>query len=808
MIKTQLLIAFRQLLKNRTSSLINLVGLALGLAAFVLILGYVAFEWSYNSMYEKGDRVFRMVAAETGTENYYTGLPPGYGPFIESQFPFVEHSSRVLLGVGDGVLGVQDEFGEKFFREVFTAYVDPSFFSMMSISATEGDLSITGPNTAVISTSIAEKYYGSTDAVGKRFSLSNQFGTQDYLVSGIMPDPPVNSDIPTNVYLSIETLATDEGRDGNGWADPNGFDNGFAGILVEFSDPAMAGTFHEKVNDWIAENRPGENVTITLQAIKDMHMGTSLNDPLPTYGNRKLTTFLFIVAMLILAIAWFNYINLSTAQSLQRAKEVGIRKVVGATREQLVLHYLLETLLLTFLASILAAIIIPFVQPAFDKLIDGQTNYGVFFGSAFFWIGLLTILAGTIFAGAYVAFGLSAYMPTEILQGRFISSNKGIWVRKSLVVSQFVISIALITCTLILSQQLNLLNDRDMGLATDQRVAIEGPDVTSEKFVQQRQWFRDQLETLPFVKKYSASGNLPGKGYNFSAVGFSRQDGQEEDAENSYSMFFIDENFVDTYEIPMIDGRTFTTQEVIKNWGAEKMILNESALRQMGYDEPSQALGEMIKWGEFGRWEIIGVVQDYHHNSLKYEISPMIFLPGRNSGYFTLEMGMDNFSDNMSKLEELYVEAFPGNPFQYEFLDETFARQYESEQRLGKLFTNASLLAIFISALGLFGLVSFIARQRTKEIGIRKILGASVKNIVTLFSQDFLKLVAIAIIIASPIAWFVASNWLENFAYRVDIEWWVFLLAGMIAILIAAGTVGLQSMKAAMANPVDSLRNE
>ncbi|MEM7512449.1 MAG: ABC transporter permease [Bacteroidota bacterium] len=808
MIKTQLLIAFRQLLKNRTSALINIVGLALGLAAFVLILGFVAFEWSYNQMYEKGDRVYRLVAAETGTEDFYTGLPPGYGPFIEAQFPFVDHAARVLLGVGDGVFGVQDEFGEKFFREIYTAYVDPSFFSMMSIEAVQGDLNLSGPNTAIISKSIAEKYYGSTDVVGQRFSLSNQFGTQDYQVKGVISEPPSNSDIQTNIYLSLETLATDEGRDGNDWADPDGFDNGFAGILVEFSDPSMADAFHEKVNEWIVENRPGENVTITLQAIEDIHMGTSLNDPLPTFGNRKLATFLFIVAMLILAIAWFNYINLSTAQSLQRAKEVGIRKVVGATRNQLVLNYLLETLVLTVLASVIAIIIIPLVQPAFNQLIDGQTDYGVFFSSSFFWIGILTILAGTLFAGAYVAFGLSAYMPTEILQGRFISSTKGVWVRKGLVISQFVISISLITCTLILSQQLRLLNSRDMGLATDQRVAIKGPDVTSEKFAQQRQWFRDQLETIPFVKKYSASGNLPGKGYNFSAVGFAREDGQKDDEDKSYSMFFIDENFVDTYEINLLNGRTFTTQEVIKNWGSEKLLLNESALKQMGFNDPSEAIGELVKWGEFGRWEIVGVVQDYHHYSLKYQINPMIFLPGRNSGYFTLEMGMDNFSDNISQLEELYTEAFPGNPFQYEFLDETFARQYESEQRLGKLFTNASLLAIFISALGLFGLVSFIARQRTKEIGIRKILGASVQNIVTLFSQDFLKLVAIAIIIASPIAWYIANNWLENFAYRVDIEWWVFLLAGFIAVIIAAGTVGVQSMKAAMADPVDSLRNE
>ncbi|MEM8900691.1 MAG: FtsX-like permease family protein, partial [Bacteroidota bacterium] len=290
--------------------------------------------------------------------------------------------------------------------------------------------------------------------------------------------------------------------------------------------------------------------------------------------------------------------------------------------------------------------------------------------------------------------------------------------------------------------------------------------------------------------------------------GLSRKGGTSEDLEKSYSVLFIDENYIDTYEIPIKAGSTFTTQDAQKNWDADKIILNESARKQLGFSSPEEAVGENLSWGEYGEWEVLAILEDYHHNSLKYEIKPMIFLPGRNSGYFTLEVETSEFQAKMEELEALYMKAFPGNPFQYEFLDETFARQYEAEQRLGSLFTKASLLAIFISALGLFGLVSFIARQRTKEIGIRKILGASVQNIVGLFSQDFLKLVGIAILIASPIAWYIANNWLKNFAYRVDIEWWVFLLAGLIAVIIAAGTVGVQSMKAAMANPVDSLRSE
>ncbi|MEM6766394.1 MAG: ABC transporter permease [Bacteroidota bacterium] len=808
MIKTQVLIAFRQLCKNRTSSFINIVGLALGLAAFFLILGYVAFEWSYNQMYEKGDRVFRLITTESGTEEYYATLPPGYAPFISSQFPFVEACSRTLTEIGDGVFVVKGVQGENIFRENKTVYTDPFFFSMFGIEPLEGNLDLSGPNTAVLTQSLAQKYFSTATAIGKSFSLSNQFGTQDYQVKGVVPDPPLNSDFQFNIYLSVETLATDKGRNGNDWADISSTDFAIAGILVELNDPAQEATFSAQVNKWISDNLQEEDEAVSLQAINKIHMGESLSDPLPTYGNRKLVTFLFVVAMLILSIAWFNYINLSTAQSLQRGKEVGIRKVVGATKNQLIVHYLLETLLLTTISAVLAVMIIPFIQPAFTLLIDTQLDYSIFFNSSFAWLGFMTILTGTLLAGAYVAFGLSSFMPTEVLQGRFLNSQKGIWVRKGLVITQFVISISLITCTLILTQQLHLLNSRDMGINTAQRLAIRGPNVLQENFSQHRQWFRDQMERLPYVNKYCSSGNLPGKGYNFYNSGLSRQGGTAEDMEKSYSVLFIDENYINTYEIPVKAGRTFTSLDAQKSWDADKIILNESAMKQLGFTSPEEAVGENLNWGDYGEWEVLAVLEDYHHNSLKYEIKPMIFLPGRNSGYFTLEVETSEFQTKIGELEEFYTQAFPGNPFQYEFLDETFARQYEAEQRLGSLFSKASLLAIFISALGLFGLVSFIARQRTKEIGIRKILGASVQNIVGLFSQDFLKLVGIAILIASPIAWFIANNWLKNFAYRVDIEWWVFLLAGLIAVIIAAGTVGVQSMKAAMANPVDSLRSE
>ncbi|MEM8897673.1 MAG: ABC transporter permease, partial [Bacteroidota bacterium] len=515
MIKTQLLIAFRQLLKNRTSSCINVLGLALGLAAFFLILGYVAFEWSYNQMYEKGDRVFRLITTESGSEDYYATLPPGYGPYITSQFPFVEACSRILTEIGDGVFVVKGAKGENIFRERNTVYTDPSFFSMFDIEALEGDLDLSRPNTAVLTQSLAKKYFNTAAAVGKSFSLSNQFGTQDYLIKGVVPDPPLNTDFKFNIYLSVETLATDKGRNGNDWADISSMKIAISGILVELNNPALEATFSEQVNKWITDNLQEEEVAVSLQAIHNIHMGESLSDPLPTFGNRKLVTFLFVVAMLILAIAWFNYINLSTAQSLQRGKEVGIRKVVGATKNQLIVHYLLETLLLTSISAVLAFIIIPFVQPSFNLLIDTQLDYSEFFYSPFAWLGLITILAGTLLAGAYVAFGLSSFMPTEILQGRFLNSQKGIWVRKGLVITQFVISISLITCTLILTQQLHLLNSRDMGINTAQRLAIRGPNVIQDNFSQHRQWFRDQLGSLPYVNKYCSSGNLPGRGYNF-----------------------------------------------------------------------------------------------------------------------------------------------------------------------------------------------------------------------------------------------------------------------------------------------------
>ena len=802
MFKIHLLLAIRHFWKHKTISLINLLGLSLGICAFVLILQYVAFEWSFNSAFDKADQIFRVV--ETSEEDGFF-LPPGYAPAVAGHFPGVDAYTRILPNVGNGV--IHPENSEGYFRVDQTAFVDSSFLSFFDRPLLEGVKGFTGPNQLLLAASKAQTFFGNTSAIGKTLQLDNQFGSIPYSVVGVYEDFPSNSDYFYDILFSIQTLASPENRNGNDWADPNGTDAGFGFIFVELQDAQQAPQIAESITQWVRENAEDEKLNIGLQALSGIHLGKNLRDPFPQYGNRTLVVFLLFIALLILGIAFVNYVNLSTAQGMERAKEVGIRKVSGAKRAQLAYQYLLETFLLTFFAAFIAFALIPVIQPAFNSLVGQPLSLGVLTNSGYLGLGAIVLTLGTFLAGYYVAVVLTGLAPIQSLKGTFKASAKGNWLQKTLVVAQFAISIALIAGTLILFLQLRYVNKRDLGVNIQQRIAITGPSVKTEDFGQKQQVFRDKLTQLPFVKSFCSSGGVPGKYYNFGASNITQPNHSPEDEEISYSMLFIDERYIETFELPQISGRNFTSEEALKGFDAGRFMLNETAARLLHFEQPEQAVGQTINWGE-SNWEVVGVLKDYNHSSLHIPVEPIVFIPSRNSGYFTINMNMEDFPFKKAQLSQLYAESFPGNPFEYEFLDETYAQLYDTEQRLGKLFTLASLLAIFISALGLLGLASFVARQKTKEIGIRKVLGASVSSIIQLLSQDFLKLVLFSFFIAAPLAWYVMDSWLKNFAYRIDIPWWVFTLAGLATAGLAFLTVSLQSMRVALANPVESLRTE
>lgn len=753
-------------------------------------------------MFEKDEQVFRVV--ETSIEDGFF-LPPGYAPLLRDQFPGVRQYTRILPFVGNGV--IHPAASDKYFREEQTAYVDSSFLSFFDRPLVDGIAGFTAPQQALLSTSQAQKYFGEQTAVGKTLKLDNQFGTTDYAVVGVFEDFPPNSDYSYTTLLSIQTLVSPENRNGNDWADPNGTDAGFGFIFVELQDAAQAPQVAESITEWVQQASEDEKLDIQLQALSEIHLGSSLSDPLPQYGNRTLVVFLLFIALLILGIAFVNYVNLSTAQGMERAKEVGIRKVSGARRDQLTYQYLLETLILTLIAAFVAFAFIPIIQPGFNYLVGQPLNVGILTKGSYIWLGGLILMVATLFAGYYVAIVLTGMAPIQSLKGTHQGSLKGTWLQKTLVITQFAISIALIAGTLILFLQLSYVNSRELGVQIDQRIAIKGPSVKTEDFGQRQQVFRDRLAQLPFVNTYCSSGGIPGKSYNFNANNITQPNPLPEDEEISYSMLFIDERYAETFEISILAGRSFSSEDAMKGYDSRRLMLNETAAKRLHFDDPTQAVGQTIKWGD-SSWEVIGVFKDYNHTSLHTPVDPIVFIPGRNSGYFTLNINTTDFPFKKAQLALLYGEVFPGNPFEYEFLDETYAKLYETEQKLGKLFTIASLLAVFISALGLLGLANFVAKQKTKEIGIRKVLGATVSSIIQLLSADFLKLVLLSFFLAAPVAWYVMENWLKNFAYRIDIPWWVFTLAGFGTALLAFITVSIQSLRVAYANPIESLRNE
>ncbi len=797
----------RSLARNKVFSAINIAGLAIGISVFLLIAEFVASEWGANRFHKNYDRLYRAASVTKENTNYY--LPPGYAAILTQKFPQIEAATRVTENMGNGVITYTTPAGElKTFREEKIFYADGNFLEVFSFPLVSGRPSIDAPNTLALTESISTKIFGSENPVGKTVTVSNQFGNTIYTINAVIKDISESSDIKGEVFLSLNTLASAANRDGNDWADPNTLESGFVFIYPLLKKGANADLLQKEVTDFIRSSNPDlKDVSFAIQPFKHLHLAPNFNYPFQTFGSLTLVTMLLAVAVLILFIAWINYINLSTVQALKRAKESGIRKVLGATRGQLARRFLSETFALTLLSVLLAILIVQILQPLFNGF-TGKNLSLLTLNQGWFWpAAILLILAGSLLSGGYVSFILSSFKPVETIRGKLDKQPRGISLRKGLVVFQFAISVVFIIATIVLYKQLAFMKTESLGMYIDQLLVIAGPTVSSEGQAEKNYTFKNQLKTLPFVQKVAASNNVPGRGYNFSTQDITRQNPQPGDEKKSYSMFISDEKFFDTYGISFIEGRTYSEEQALTGWSnAGKVIINQKAATQLGFAAGEPIVGKKIVWGK--EYEVIGVVKDYHHLSLHKAIDPIIYLPSVSFSYFTIKTDASNMPAKISQIKEMYKSIFPGNPYEYFFADESFDQQYKKEQDLGNLFITAALIAIFIACLGLFGLAAFSAQQRIKEIGIRKVLGASVTDIAGLLSKDFLLLVIVAIVIGSPIAWWGMHKWLQDFAYRTNIDWWVFAVAGLAAVFIALLTVGTQAIKAAISNPVKSLRTE
>ena len=798
------LLSLRQIWKNKSIAFINIGGLTLGILAYVFIMEYVGFEINYNKTFPKYQSIYRMIESGEESSSY---LPPGLGPLFADEFSNIQSFTRVIASVGDGVIKVLGQEEPKVFRIENSAYVDQTFLDYFNSNILIGQPNLSAPQTTILSRKLAKKLFDEQNPIGQTIQLNNNFGPTNFEVTGIMEDFPPNTDVKFDILLSIQALMTDEGRNGNDWADPNGIENSFTRVFFELKSPDDKADLVNDINAFVEKSIPEDKLTFDLQPVSEMHLGNDLYDPYPTYGSQLFVLFLFIVGNLILLIAWVNYINLYTAQALEKGKEVSIRKVIGASKAHLVWQAVAETVLLTGIAILLALGLVPILQSKFNLLINQPLDYKTFVNSIFIWPAVVGPIICAILAGLYVGFGLNKFQPVEKLKGHLSKSKKGLWIRKSLVVLQFTIAIVFIASTLILIRQLQFLYHQNIGIQLEQRIAIEGPNIMPKDFQKNVQAFREKLGQLSFVKQFSGSGLLPGKGYNLGDSGFTTEPPQPGQEEIQYFFLFIDEFYLETFGIDMLAGRNFLPEETVEQWKYKKVICNEKAIESLGINNLEEAIGTTVVWND-ENWEIVGVYENYNHQSLRSAIQPMVFLPSQNSGYYTVVMDMDNFQDKINQIASIYGQFFPDNPFNYEFMDEAFASLYESEQQLSRLFAGAAFLAIFISMLGLFGLITFVIKNKRKEIGIRKILGASIGNLIRILSFDFIQLIFIGFLLATPITYYLMNQWLQSFAYQTNLSWWIFAVAGLITIVIAMVTVGVQSFKISNRNPVEALRNE
>jgi putative ABC transport system permease protein len=796
MFKNYIKISFRNLWKHRGFSFINISGLAIGLAAGFLMLLYVGFELSYDHFHSKSNTIYRVVAnidMPTGTMEINKpaiAVPPN----LKKEFSEILDAVRVM-GVN---LDIRNETVK--LKENNAIAADSTFFKMFDFEILQGDKNtvLKEPYSIVLSETTAKKYFGNQSAIGQTLKIKDE-DIQDinFTVTGIMKDFPENSHIQGDLVISMTTYTQGIMTDFDqywGMYDPSAYL-----LLNPNVDPvALASKFPEfmerNIGDEMRQNK--SYVSLFLEPLKDVYLYSSRGSNIS--GNINSIYVFSIIAIFILLIASINFINLTTARSVERAKEVGVRKVIGAEKRQLTFQFIGESIIIALLAFIVSVVLIVIFLPLFNTLSGKIISPGIF--TNFSYIGILFIIAIAIgaLAGTYPAFVLSSFKPVQVLKGSFSTGTKGILLRKGLVVTQFTISITLIIGTIIIYNQMNYMRNQELGFDKEQIVVLETNTSPARKAL------KDNLDDLPGVISTSFGSSVPGTG-NSIAYSLIKNKNREDQVIN-IDAYFTDYNFISQFGLKVVAGRGFS-----RDFGTdstEAMVINEAAVKLLGYSSPEEALGiDFSQWGKSG--QVIGVVKDFHFKSLEQNIKPltMTIAPNRTD-LLSVKISTHNIEETLSSIEQKWETILPDDSFEFYFLDDAFNEQYQTHDRFGNLFISFTILAILISCLGLLGLVAYSTLQRKREIGVRKVLGASVVKIVKLLSKEFINLVGIAFIIASPLAWFIMNYWLEDFAYRIGVQWWMFAWAGISALCIAFVTVCFHATKASLANPVKSLRTE
>jgi putative ABC transport system permease protein len=842
MLKNYFKTAFNNLLRNKAYTLLHILGLGVGMAVFLLIAQYVKFEHSYEDFVPDRQNTYR-VSLETYLNNDLTAASaenyPAVGPALQREFPEVTAFARLYnLGYKNNVVITNEDakpipIAIKVHRFL---YADSAFLPMMGYRLLEGDAAtaLAQPFTAVVSETYARMYFGSGDPIGKTLHMhDDDFNDELVKVTGVFKDAPPNTHLKFDVLFSYKTLSNRGNTTACLYCKPSRSHAGASAsfynrfelswtrddmyTFIRLRPGTDAKLIETRMPAIIAKYKPelaasGKRQELHLQPLKDIHLTSDLAEEPEANGNGGVVFYLGVIGILVLLIAWINYVNLSTARSLSRAKEVGVRKVAGASRSQLIVQFLTEALLVNLFSLLVASLLVDVSLPYFNHL-SGLALDASYLVRPWF----LTLLAalwviGTLISGSYPALVLSWFKPVTVLKGKFKSSSGGILLRKSLVIAQFVASIALIAGTIIVYRQLYYMMNQNIGMNISQVVVMDRPGIAPDDednlnaFRGGIDLFRNELKKSPSVEGVTNCETVPGKQRVYKVT--LKKYGDNSNDSITVRFNSIDDDFINVFKMQLLAGRNFS-RSYVKD-ADTSVIITASTARLLGYKRPGDAIGKTLV-ADFNNWKpiVVGVVNDYHQLSLKKPLEPTLFACDfYESDYFAIRVQTGHLDQTLEHVRQAWTEAFPGNPFEYFFLDEYFNRQYANEQQFGGLFTTFAFFTILISCLGLFGLSAYTASQRVKEVGIRKVLGASVSGIATMLSRDFLKLVVLSVFIATPITWLVMNRWLGSFAYRTNIQWWIFVLAGLAALLIALVTVSFQAIRAATANPIKSLRTE
>jgi len=791
MLKHYLKTSFRYFLSHKIFSFINIIGLATGICVCFFALFYVQFELSRDSYNQKADNIYRLVTdIKTSTGVNYESTSTPIGPAIKATYPGVKDMARVFMD--DMILQSNPNNATK--EEV--AYADSSVFKIFTWPLLRGNIGhiFEAPCNVVLSETAAKKYFGNSDPIGQTMMINGQTKA---VVTGVMKDIPYNSHLRVDIIFSITTLVNDD------WS-RNWTRFGFYTYLL-LRPGQSAADLQAKLPGFVKANfnQSEFKYQLTLEPLKKVYLyGKPRGHRTGTSESGSITNIyiISIIAVLVLFIACFNFINLTTAFSLQRAKEIGVRKVFGASKYQLVLQFFMDAVMLCFIAFVIALLFAMLLLPLFNQLVGTVVADNVFhsFQNILLLFGI-SIVVG-ILSGTYPALFLSGFKPISSLKGKTGSSGTGLMLRRSLVVTQFSISIFLIIATAVVYMQLNFMQNQQLGFQKEHKLVVDYQ--FDSRINQHTEGVKQRLMDIPGVSKVSFSSSIPGTPNNqFNTI---IENSKGENQQQKPDVYFIDNDFLNQFQIDVIAGRGFS-----KNLGADSMksmLINEAMLKSLGFTNPNDAIGKRFtQLNHHGT--IVGVIKDFHNHSFMEKVQPLTLRvdPGHLTN-ITININSVNVSATVAKLESAWKNLAPSLPLIYFFADDAYNHQYIAQQRFGSLFLCFAVIAIVISCLGLLGLSAFNTAQRKKEIGIRKVLGASAGSITAMLSKDFIRLVLIALLIASPISWGVMHGWLQGSAYRINIPVWVFLVSGVSTMLIALFTVSFQSIKAAMANPINSIK--